>query len=688
MWTGRGILLTTMAVLAAAASAPVGASAADPPPVTVRTLHFDTIVGPSNDTHCDVVGDLYTPATATHANPAPAVLTTNGFGGSKDDQKAMATALAQRGYVVLSYSGLGFGGSGCKIELDDPDWDGKAGAQLVSFLGGTKAAKDGTTVDDVLLDGPGDPRVGMIGGSYGGQIQYAVAGQDPRVDTIVPIITWNDLAYSLAPNNTDIASGVTSTTPGVGKFQWAGLFTALGIVDGIQNLQVDPSRDVTSCPNFDARVCPGIVEAGVTGAPSAGTLQLLRHASVSSYVKQIKIPTLLLQGEDDTLFNLNEATATYQSLKAQGTPVKMVWQSWGHSHSAPAPGELGDGDDGYSPVDAGGNLTAEGRTVEQWFDHYLRGDPAAPSLDFTYFRDWVPYTGDATPAFGRAPAYPAGADQSFRLSGTDALTPDAGAVQSGAATFATPPAGAPTSVTEISALSQDVPLSDAPGTYAQYTSAPLAADTDVVGSPRAQLRVSVAGDNAAGLLTPAALATLFLKVEDVAPDGTVTLPDRLVAPIRPASFGKQVSVTLPAIVHRFAAGHRVRLVVAGSDAAYRGSVAPAVVTITTDAGNPGVLTLPVAGADSQQPVVAAAVPAHACVSRRGLTVHVKRAFRKRLRKATVMVGAKRAGTIKKPRAGAKLSFAGRPSGTVVVRIVMKLRSGKTVTDVRRYRLCG
>jgi predicted acyl esterase len=560
MLTGRGILLMSMAMLLAA---PAMASAADPPPVTVRTLHFDTVVGPADDTHCDIVGDLYTPATATPASPAPAVLTTNGFGGSKDDQQAMATALAQRGYVVLSYSGLGFGGSGCKIALDDPDWDGKAGSQLVSFL---------ATLDDVRLDGPGDPRVGMIGGSYGGQIQYAVAGRDPRVDTIVPIITWNDLVYSLAPNNTDLASGVTSTTPGVGKFQWAGLFTALGIADGIQNIQADPSRDVTTCPNFDARVCPGIVEAGVTGAPSAATLALLRHASVSTYVKSIKIPTLLLQGEGDTLFNLNEAVATYQALRAQGTPVKMVWQSWGHSRSDPAPGELGDGDGGYSPVDADGNLTAEGRTVEQWLDHYLGGDPAAPSLDFTYFRDWVPYSGDATPAYGRAPAYPAGTDRPVALTGARTQT------------FVTPPAGAPTSVTEISALSQDVPLFDAPGTFAQYTSAPLAADTDVVGSPRATLRIAAVGaGGAVGTLAPAALPTLFLKVQDVAPDGTVTQPGRLVAPIRLASLAKPIDVTLPAFVHRFAPGHRIRLVVAGSDAAYRGSLLPAVITVTAGA---------------------------------------------------------------------------------------------------------
>jgi len=74
------------------------------------------------------------------------MLATNGFGGSKDDFDARAPSYAKRGFAFLAYSGLGFGGSGCKIELDDPDYDGKAGSQLVSFLGGSKAAQDGTKI--------------------------------------------------------------------------------------------------------------------------------------------------------------------------------------------------------------------------------------------------------------------------------------------------------------------------------------------------------------------------------------------------------------------------------------------------------------------------------------------------------------------------------------------------------------
>src|SRR4051795_12321371 len=130
----------------------------------VKTLHFDTTVGPAGDKRCDVVGDLYKPTTATAAHPAPAILTTNGFGGSKDDQKDIAELAAKRGYVVLSYSGLGFGGSSCKITLDDRDYDGQAGSQLVTFLGKLPYVK----TDETAIDGQhhaNDPRVGMIGGS-------------------------------------------------------------------------------------------------------------------------------------------------------------------------------------------------------------------------------------------------------------------------------------------------------------------------------------------------------------------------------------------------------------------------------------------------------------------------------------------------------------------------------------------
>ena len=209
---------------------------------TVTTLHFKVTVGPQGDAQtCDIVGDVYRPATATKRHRAPAVLTTNGFGGSKNDQRGMARLLAGRGYVVLSYSGLGFGGSGCKISLDAPAYDGRAAQQLISYLGGAPGiafldadhTRPAPRLTVVTLDKRRDPRVGMVGGSYGGAVQLAAASVDRRLDTIIPLITWNDLSYSFGPNAATQTSGVSTRTPGAVKLFWGLGFSAFGMVSGV-----------------------------------------------------------------------------------------------------------------------------------------------------------------------------------------------------------------------------------------------------------------------------------------------------------------------------------------------------------------------------------------------------------------------------------------------------------------------
>jgi hypothetical protein len=322
---------------------------------------------------------------------------------------------------------------------------------------------------------------------------------------------------------------------------------------------------------------------------------------------------MLAQGEDDTLFQLHEATATYEALRQQGTPVKMIWQSWGHSQSTPAPGELGHGSGGYSLYDAAGHTTYEGQTIMQWFDHYLKDDPAAPSLDFTFFRPWVRYTGDADQAYGRAPAYPIGSDETLDLSGSNALVADPAAVQSGSSTFTTPAAGAPTSYSEISAVETNAEPgsepSDVPGSFAEYETGPLAQNTDVVGIPSVDVKVSAPVHQGISPTGAIGNLVLFLKLYDLSPSGYITLPDKLIAPIRIPATGGSIHVDLPGIVHRFPAGDRIALVIAGGDEAYRGNVVAGPVTISTSPSSPGVLHLPVAGSGSYGPVVYAAAPA-------------------------------------------------------------------------------
>lgn len=576
---------------------------------TKTAITVETLVGPNNDIPCTVKADKYQPAGASPTRPAPAILTTNGFGGAKDDegQAGGASAFAKAGYVVVSYSGLGFGGSDCKIALDDPDFDGKAGKQLVDVLAGTRpySLDDGSgrqeTIDYVSSTRTRnglDPRVGMIGGSYGGQIQFAIAGQDPRIDAIIPMITWNDLSYSLAPNNTDSLSGpgkgVTYATPGVAKKEWVDLFFGIGILSGLQNTTTDPARNV-GCPNFRDEACAAAAQLNTLGYPDDATLALARHASVSSYVKNIRIPTLLVQGQHDTLFNIQEAVATYRALKGQGTEVAMSWFSGGHSGKS-APGDL--------DLAQGVDNSHQGRRWINWMDRYVRGDTTASAgPQFEYFRDWVAYDtsdGGAGTAIDNAYASSAGftgaPTATLRLSGTNALTAGR-TVLPGASQFGLTPAG--TSYSETSGVegsAVNLPINDAPGTFASYTSPALRKVAVLVGSPKLTVRINAPFAAAAQSSGAAGKLTLFAKLYDVAPDGTQTLQHRLISPARIKDVTRPVTIELPGVAQRFAAGHRIRLVIAGGDLAYANNAVAQPVTVTTSPAAPGKLELPLVGA--------------------------------------------------------------------------------------------
>lgn len=594
--SGLAASALSVSVLAAVTSTAEAAAA-----VTVTPLHFKVAVGPDDATTCDVVGDLYLPASATASTPVPAVLTTHGFGGSKDDQAGVGRTFAARGYAVLAYSGLGFGGSDCKITLDDPDFDGKAASQLVSYLGGKSgiAFTDDThtTPAPVLKvvakdarDHAGrasrfDPRVGMIGGSYGGQVQYAAAAIDKRIDTIVPMITWTDLSYSLSPNNTSQISGQTSgvstSTPGAAKLVWALGFSGIGVLDGLQNAPTDPSR-LVGCPNFADFVCPALVTAGTLGTLDAGATANLRHASLSSYVSKVTVPTLIMQGQSDTLFNLNEGIAAYQALKKQKTPVKMIWMNGGHSGPS-APGEID-----FENPDPGQQVLTQ--RVTAWFDHHLKARNVSTGPEFSYFRDWVSYTGNAAPAYASSTSFPVGRKVSYALSGDRTLT--RGKPAAGTARFTTPLAGIPTSTDPLDVVGDQLPLPeiDLPGTFAQWSTDALTRPVDVVGQPTLDLTVSAPLATLTQGTDPGKLV-LFAKITDVAPDGSSTIVRNLVAPVRVPDARKPFTVTMPAFAHRFEPGHRIKLIVAGGSANYRGGLVPMPVSITLG-GTGQALTLP------------------------------------------------------------------------------------------------
>lgn len=579
----KPLVLVAGAALAAplALAGPAQAEAAQ---YTVTPLKFTLRAG---ERSCTVDADLYRPAGVDATNPAPAVLATNGFGGSKSDGSTdvIGKAFAARGYVALVYSGLGFGKSGCLITLDAPAVDGEAASGLLDFLAGSRAADDGTKADYVTQDGAGDPRVGMIGGSYGGAVQLATAAVDHRVDALVPLITWNDLGYALAPNSTGARRGVSSDTPGVFKWQWTNGFYLMGEGQPLLNASLDPSRfGSLTCLHFAPQACETIRLLNSGRYPedeAAAMLAYARSVSPASYLSRVKAPTLLVQGQSDSLFNLNEATATYKTLKAQGTTTKMIWQSWGHS-GGQAPGELNLSE---------GNLETSyvGRRVLGWFDRYLRKkERTYTGPAFAYYRDW-------RSGYGTAGALPA-LSRTMYLSGDGKLVDNRSKVVRASRQYSNwlvPTSHSESSLAGLIGLPDRAPY-DTKGTYLAWTGAPLTAPLDVVGAPKATLkvvsprteRVQNSGDASDKLV-------LFAKVYDVAPDGTQKLVNRLVSPVRVPDVTRPFTVELPGIVHRYGTGHRLRFVIAASDTAYFGNRGIKPVTVVSAPGDTGVLDLPV-----------------------------------------------------------------------------------------------
>jgi predicted acyl esterase len=683
---------------------PAPALAAEP---AKKALTFDVQdIGPANDVDCTIEADLYTPPGASKSDPVPAILATNGFGGSKNDFGTLGTSYAKRGYAFLAYSGLGFGGSGCKITLDDPDYDGKAGKQLVDFLAGSKAAQDGTKVDYITKESPTDPVVGMIGGSYGGQIQFSIAGLDPRLDALNPQITWNDLSYSLGPNNTDFVKGVTYGTPGVIKSDWPVLFTALGFADPVKNGSADASH-LGPCPNFYDQVCPSLATSATLGYPREDTLAFLRHASVATYMERIRIPTFLAQGLSDSLFDQQEAVATYRALRAQGTPVKMLWRSSGHS---------GGGLGGQESDSANLEKAYESRLELEWFDFYLKGIGDPPRLDFSFLRDWaLPENGDAAPAVGETPTYPGGSDQTFFLSGGGALVGSPDKIQAGTAQFAAITGSATGSGNGF----QNPPVPEDPASSTTFTSDPLTSDFDLVGIPRFTVSIDAPVHAQTQSGDPGAKLVLFAKLVDV--DGsTATLPRGLSSAVRVADVTKPVTIELPGTAYRFAKGHQLRLVVSTSNATNHGNNVAGPVAIKLDPAAPSPLTVPklgeqvggagagpsgttqftaADGAPAPQEAVrppfasgnsAARLPSsRRCASRRHFIIHLKKAPKgDRIKKVTVTINGKRQKILRGKRIRARVDLRGLPKGTVRVLITVRTKKGRTRRSARTYHTCA
>ena len=370
---------------------------------------------------------------------------------------------------------------------------------------------------------------------------------------------------------------------------WASGFSAIGIFDGVAVRAADPHA---------AGRLPELRRLRLPGARRRRRHRLLpagRRASAAARLGGVYLP------------------GSRSGAARAGRGRHAVQPQRGHRHLQGAAGAGHAGGDGLAvvgplrPTPAPGELDLsapdpatqyeDGADLD-WFDHYLKGSAVSTGPAFAYFRDWVP-----TRASPRRPTRRRLLPGRRRAHATTCPGPASSTVAASRPRPARrrchhrrPARRAPG---HLDVARREAPGTlrkpdvNLPGTSASWTTAALGRpSTWSARRAHRPRRRADRGAHQAARRRPAS-SCCSSRCYDVAPDGTASLINGLVAPIRVADVTKPITVTLPAIVHRFAAGHSIGLVVAGGSDNYRGGVTPTPVTIASGAGQ--TLVLPAVG---------------------------------------------------------------------------------------------
>ena len=259
--------------------------------------------------------------------------------------------LRAAGYNVVTWDPRGEFASGGVLQLDNPDFEGRDVQAIITWL--TRSAQTRSLIE---YD-PGDlsqtnPLLGMVGGSYGGGIQLAVASIDPRVDAISPGIAWHTLPGSLYPNEAF-------------KTSFASLLLLSLVASG--------SR-------INPEIYAGILTGAALGVLTPGQLEFLDRSSAD--VANISVPTLFVQGTVDVLFPLQQAIDNAAAINPD-VPVKMIWYCGGHGQCLD-PG-----------VDQEGQTLFLTEQIIDWMNQYVMNkgiDPPPPVTGPKFV--WIDQDGD------------------------------------------------------------------------------------------------------------------------------------------------------------------------------------------------------------------------------------------------------------------------------------------------------
>ncbi|MEH3140885.1 MAG: peptidase S15 [Mycobacterium kyogaense] len=261
--------------------------------------------------------------------------------GATDPADPFVSTFRSLGYNVVTWDPRGEFASGGLLELDSPQYEGQDVSELISWV---------ATQSGVQLDKAGDPTMGMVGVSYGGGIQFVTAASDDRVDAIAPGWAWNTLPDSLYPHSAFRTS-------------YAGLLL-LGLIE--TGARINP------------QIYGGILTGASLGILTPSQIQLLQNSGPGQTVRNIKIPTLIIQGTVDVLFPLQQSILN-MGYMANNPDVKLIWYCGGHGTCLPGQGN-GDADEVWF-------LTQ----TAVWMQRYVKDLPI-PADPYAF--EWTDQNGD------------------------------------------------------------------------------------------------------------------------------------------------------------------------------------------------------------------------------------------------------------------------------------------------------
>ena len=562
------VFLTVAGGIAPGASAASAAPAAERHRVS-ESFRVDVPARPGSTGTIGIDVDLYLPATS---RPAPAVLLAHGFGGSKRSLAKDAERIRREGYVVMAYSARGFGSSGGRIALDSLDYEVADARRLVDVL---------ASRPEVEKRG-GDPVIGVVGASYGGALALMLGATDPRIDTVVAAIAWNDLAQALVPQSV-VADGANSgAVPGVFKRAWA-----------TQLFGAAASPFAGACGRFTAELCTLYTKLVGGGQLDDTDRTLLETSSPASVLSGMTAPTLLLQGTQDTLFGLDQADVNARQIAAAGAPVKVVWFAGGH-------------DGGQT---AGATTAGTTTAVDDWLSAHLRDNSSQLSRSEP-FSFAVPASARGfaeTRVAARYPGLNGGSVHRLPLRGHfDVVINPPGGLP--AAISSLPGTGALDSV--IGGIgSSTIGAATQPAQQAKFTTGSITTPFVIAGSPTVTVDVRLPhfrNRNREPAPSSAPVGVLLFAQLRVSSGGSDVAVGGGVAPIRvslPADGSvTQLQVRLPATTWRFERGDRISLSLRTTDAGYAGAAQAAVFVVNTE----GTLSLPTVA--SSDPAVGGGMP--------------------------------------------------------------------------------